>query len=453
MFKTLVHPSNITSESVKVFTFENENGEQLEALRGYLASKEINGKVQKYFIDENIYDSMPIRVNQFEEIYLKESPTKKSILHRPLTPTPFRIRAEKTFETTRRMIDEIAPFEHTNPDAWTLMKIIAIMGVAGKIFVGISSNSECGKSGIFQVIHGLTQKSVVYQPRTEAGVLIQINEDGNMVFDEIGDCLPPVKKLVGAFTLKVADNSPTYVNGAIKAKFLKQIYNITQQSVTFLFNVKEYYKNPDEDFFDSMFGNNPAIHSRMLKLKFDGKLLEHFGKDFDMIKCADDNKMFYIRIAKHILWLKNLRVTNSYKKRYSYQSANKPKGRKGLIYEEITWLLDMYCQSEEEYRKLIGVLDKAIEDYRIMAGQQPLVSQSEQNNLIDMQEVKSWEVKEEEVMDIPELKKQTALEFMEERKLCDIGIFLEIYPQKELERLLNRGEVFMKSLSMISLLG
>src|SRR3990167_4174327 len=321
---------------------------------------------------------------------------KKSTLHRPLTPTPFRIKAEKTFETARQMIDEIAPFEHTNPDAWTLAKIIAIMGVAGKIFVGISSNSEFGKSGIFQVIHGLTQKSVVYQPRTEAGVLIQVNEDGNMVFDEIGDCLPPVKKLVGAFTLKVADNSPTYVNGAIKAKFLKQIYNITQQSVTFLFNVREYYKNPDEDFFDSMFGNNPAIHSRMLKLKFDGKLTEHFGKDFDMIKCADDNKMFYIRIAKHILWLKNLRVTNSYKRKYVYQSQFKPRGRRGLIYEEITWLLDMYCQDEDEYRKFIGVLDKAIEDYRIMVGQQPSVSQSEQDTL-DIQEVKSWKVEEEVV--------------------------------------------------------
>jgi len=222
MYQTLVFPTNITSESVKVFTFENENGEQLEALRGYLASKEIKGKIQKYFIDEEIYDSMPIRVNDFEEIYLKESPTKKSILHRPLNPTPFRIKAEKTFETTRQMIDEVAPFEHTNPDAWTLMKIIAVMGVAGKIFVGISSNSECGKSGIFQVIHGLTQKSVVYQPRTEAGMLIQINEDGNMVFDEICDCDAKVKKITGAFTLKVADNSPTYVNGAIKAKFLKQ---------------------------------------------------------------------------------------------------------------------------------------------------------------------------------------------------------------------------------------
>ena len=29
MFETLVHPNNITSESVKLFTFENQNGEEI----------------------------------------------------------------------------------------------------------------------------------------------------------------------------------------------------------------------------------------------------------------------------------------------------------------------------------------------------------------------------------------------------------------------------------------
>src|SRR3990167_10457931 len=90
MFETLVFPTNITSESVKVFTFENENGEQLEALRGYLASKEIKGKIQKYFFEEyyqieengkmvtkHLFDVLPLRVLSGEDVYLKESSTKK----------------------------------------------------------------------------------------------------------------------------------------------------------------------------------------------------------------------------------------------------------------------------------------------------------------------------------------------------------------------------------------
>ena len=454
MFETLVYPNNITSESIKLFTFENNLGEELEPLRGYLASKEIKGKICKYFIDEEILEEMPIRVTQFEEVYLKDSATKKSVLMRPLNPIPFRIRAEKTFESTRQFIDEIAPFEHSNPNGWTLAKMIAVMGICGKTFIGFSSPSEFGKSGCFQIFHGLTQKSVVYQPRTEAGMLIQINEDGNMVFDEICDCEAKVKKIVGAFTLKVADNSPTYVNGAIKAKYLKQIYNITQQSVTFLYNIKSYYKNPDEDFFDSMFGNNPAIHSRMLKLKLDGKLLEHFGRNFDIRKTAEDNKMYYVKIDKHLLYLKELRITNAYQRKFSWESGNKPKGRRGLIYEEITWLIDQYCLNIDEYKKFIGVLDKAISDYKEMVGQiGEMAYVHEVINLINKD--KQLQVTEEFIdtqgkfsaisNTNSEVKAPlSSLDFIQTfpKHECSIDDFLNKYPEEEMNLLLKNGDIY-----------
>ncbi len=367
LFETLVHKENIVSDSVKVLTFEDKYGmEHNETMRGYLAIKEINGKMHKYFIEEKYYDLMPLRMNNCEEMFLKESTIRKSVVLRPMKPTPFRIKAEKTFESCRQMIDELCNFEHSNPDAWTIVKMIGVMAVVGKTFTGISSPSEFGKSGIFNCIHGLTQKSIVYQPRSEAGVLIQINEDGNMIFDEACDCDKKVKRIIGKFTLKVADNSPQYVNGAVKARYLKQIYNITIQSITFIYNLYSYYKKPDENFFDNMFSNNPAIHSRMLKIKLNGKLLESFSKDFNMKEVAEENKMYYIKIAKYFLWLKELRAKNQYKRKYIYPSNVIKAGRKKLIYDEISWIIDMYCKDETEYKKFIDLLDKSIVEYKDM---------------------------------------------------------------------------------------
>ncbi len=366
MFETLVYKENITSDSVKVFTFEDEYGMEMEPMRGYIASKEIKGKLYQYFIEEKYYDSMPLRMNDCVELFLKENTIRKSVIFRPMKPTPFRIKEEETFNSFREMADEFCNFKHSNPDAWTLLKLIGIVGVTGKTFIGISSPSEFGKSGIFNCIHGLTQKSIVYQPRSEAGVLIQINEDGNMIFDEACDCEKKVKRIIGKFTLKVADNSPTYVNGAIKVRYLKQIYNITKQSITFIYNLYSYYKKPDENFFDNMFSNNPAIHSRMLKLKLDGVLLESFNKDFDMKETAIINKMYYVKIAKYFLWIKQLRAKNRYVRKYSYQSKVIIKGRKKLIYDELSWIIDMYCKDEEEYKKFIELLDESILEYKEM---------------------------------------------------------------------------------------
>lgn len=366
MFETLVHQENIISDTVKVFTFEDKDSNEIEPLKGYLAVKEIKGTLHKYFIEEKYRKLMPLRMNNCEELYLKESTQRKAVVFRPLKPTPFRINPEQTFINCRTMVDELCSFEHTNPAAWTMMKLISIIAVISKTFLGISTPSEFGKSSIFNCIHGITQKSIVYQPRSEAGVLIQINEDGNMIFDEACDCDTKVKRIIGKFTLKVADNSPTYVNGAVKATYLKQIYDITKQSITFIYNLYNYYKNPDDDFFDKMFPNNPAIHSRMLKLKFDGTLTENFSKDFDMHETAEQNKMYYIKVVKYLLWLKQLRAKNAYERRYKYESQVIRSGRKKLIYDELSWIIDIYCESEREYQDFIMLLDKSIIEYKEM---------------------------------------------------------------------------------------
>ena len=713
MFETLIHPHNIPVKKIKSWVFEDEEGNETEALRGYLAYKEVKDVVNTYFIEEQFFNSLPIRVNETEDLLLKESSTKKSIVLRPLAVSKFRVEPKQTFNTGKEFIEEFAPFKHTNPIGWNIIKMVGITGVTSKIFVGISSPSEFGKchgkgtkilmangsikkvedigigelimgddskprkvldttkgtgrlylinqwsgepyivndkhilclrhnclnnkeveisvedylnksnyfkhqalgfkklvifpskpinldpyilgvwlgdgtlkrpeitsadkevvselykfanknnlkilesgkdegkaktysfsgkvygknvlrktlkeygllkktkkipkdylinskkvrlevlaglldtdghlcrvhkgitstfeitqknkrlaeeitylarsvglraniylkkvdykgkkldfwrvfiggklhiiptrimrkqaekryrmrqslntafkveplgvgdyygfeidgngrylladftvthnSGLFNLIHGLTQKSVVYQPRTEAGVLIKINEDGNIVFDEACDCEKKVKKIIGNFTAKLADNSPTYYNGAIKAKFLKQNYNIINQSETFIYNLYSYYTKPEEDFFDNMFSNNPAIHSRMLKLKFDGNLLEQFNKDFDITQTAKDNQMYYMKINKYILWIKQLRATNSYKRRYNYDSG-KVKGRRKLIYDEITWMIDFCSETLEEYIIYVSALDKCIESYKEMVGEQKLIQEED----------------------------------------------------------------------------
>jgi hypothetical protein len=370
MFDTLIYPFNITTETAKKFTFEDQDGSELREQKGYLALKEIDGKKQKYFIPDEIYSQLPVRINQAEEIYLKDSTRAKSIIIKPTSITPFRIRAEKCFNSTKEFVDTILPFQHTNPEAWTLNKMIAIMGYVGKTFVCECSKSEFGKSSVYIFMDAITKKSPVFQPRSVPGTLAQITSDGNMVLDEIHECEASVKKIIENMALQLGGGSPTYINGAMKATGTKARYDVSRQSMTFLYNVYQNYKDPEKEFFDFIFSNNVALDSRFLKLKLDGVLLEKFDKDFNMVEVAERNKMFYMKIAKHLLWLKNLKEQNP-----NSEEDFKPtvqlvelKGRRKIVFDEIVWIINQYAETQEEFDKYYNILEQSIIDYRTHKG-------------------------------------------------------------------------------------
>ena len=367
MFETLIHSSNIASKKCQIFNFEDESGNQLEPLRGYLAAKEIDEKICTYFIEEHIFAGMPIRINNYEELYLKENSTKKLVIFRPINPSPFKIRSEKGFATDKEMIDSFADFKNSNPDMWTLAKMIAIMGYVGKTFTGLCSPSEFGKSSLFRLIHGLTGKSVVYKPRTPAGALLQLNEDGNVIFEETQKAEPKTIAIIEDLAQMIGDGSPEYINGAVKARYLKQKYNSTNQSLTFLYNIITNYPDP-KSFFENIWENPVGLDTKFLKLKLEGEMFEKFDKDFDIRSCAEENKILYMKYAKHWLWLKEIKAKNAYIRRYNYSSSIKFNNRRESIYNEITWMIDRYCVSNEEYQNFINLLDYCILEYKKMTG-------------------------------------------------------------------------------------
>jgi len=375
MFESLVYPHNIITTTSAQWILEDKDGMEQEPIKGYFALKDVNGKKCRYFIEDDIYDKLPVRVEDNEAMLFKDSSKKKSVIIMPTAVTPFRIKAEQVYKNNHNFINDIAPFEHTRQDMWTLNKIIAIMGYIGKTFLGVCSESEFGKSSIHLILDSITKKNPVFQPRSVPGVLAQITHDGNMVFDESQETSNEVKRCMENFSLQVGGNSPIYINGAMKSKNTKPRYDVSQQSITFLYNVYNHYKEPEKQFFDYIWSNKKAMDSRFLKIKLEGVLLERFDKDFDIVKEAEDNKLFYMDIAKHLLWLKGLKLSNAYQRRYSKEGQLRLKGRHKIIFDEITWGIDLYCDTSEEYHKYFDLLESCITSYKQMLGEHPIITE------------------------------------------------------------------------------
>ena len=371
LFLDLLHPHNISS-GIKEIEFEEEiNGirDVTRAKKGVFLTKTVGDLERKYFLDEPIlYDkegkiNLPMKVNKAKDLYLRTGTGKYDVIIRPTEIKPFQIKPEMTMPV-RKLIDDITMFEHSNKYHQRLNAFFAVVAFAGKTFIAISSNSEFGKSSTFDLIHAVTDKSPVFKPRSIPGVLHMINETGNLVFDEVQECEKKVRDIIEEITMYLAGGKTYYQNGALKGQGLKQRYNCNNQSITYLYNNTTHYSNPKKEFFDFVWANQTGMNSRILKVKLDGVLTEKFDKDFDIPKTAEENKMYYIALAKELLWLQEVYKTHSYKPRFTYECSVKGvKGRRKQVYDAVTYLIDMWADDSTEYITMCAVFDKAIQDY------------------------------------------------------------------------------------------
>jgi len=358
MFDELLYEHDIVSDNLKTVEFEYPNGTVVsEDLKGYFAKKDR----RKYWLDEEVIKWLPVKVGkQVEELKLKDD-----VILRPLSPVPFKI-TPKEPESFRGLVDGFAPFTHSEPLVWNLLKIIGIAGYVGKAFVCLSSQPEFGKSSIYDILHSITNMSPVFKPRSVPGVLNKITGCGNMVFDDVLAAKKDVRDIMEEFNLQIGGGKSQYINGALKAHGTKTKYGCQLQSITYLFNDIDCYAEPEKRYFDNVFDDNKAIDSRFLKLKFSGVLSEKFSRNFNLVQVAKDNRMLYVNLAKELLWLQLAKQENKLVRRYDTDSSLQLKGRRRVVYAEISLLLDLYCTSQGEYNGYISLLDEAVIAYREM---------------------------------------------------------------------------------------
>jgi hypothetical protein len=374
LFTQLLHVHNISSSMKGVEFEEEENGYRnlTKEQKGVFLTKTVGDLERKYFINEvKLYDKegkilLPLKIRKTSNLYLKTGTGKYDIILRPIEMETFRLTPTSTIGA-RRLIDDITAFDHSNKNHQKLHAFFAVSAYAGKTFIAECSPSEFGKSSVFDLIHAVTDKSPVFKPRSIPGVLHMINETGNLVFDEVQGSKKEVRDIIEEIAQYLGGGKTYYQNGSLKGRGLKQRYNCMNQSITFIYNNLSQYSDPKKEFFDFIWANQTAMDSRFLKVKLDGILTEKFDKDFDIPKTAEENKMYYIALAKELLWLQEVYRTNSYKRRWErVDMLVKIKGRKKQVYDAITYLIDMYCENDTEYNLYCGLLEKAILDYDLM---------------------------------------------------------------------------------------
>ena len=363
MYSTLIHPHCVRSETLKEIELKQSNEEEILTTRGFFAVKDRN----KYWITPKFIDSLPVRVEEDEcDIYTY----KEDVLMYPKNPKIFKIIPEKCFNDTE-FLDHFLCFDNSNPVAWDLLRIIGIASMIGRTYICLASNPSLGKTSVFDVLHALTDKCPVFKPRSVPGVLHQITGEGNMVFDDVLEAKKDVREIMEEMCLQIGGWRAVYINGALKTSQTKREYNVWNQSITFLYNRVEDYANSEERYFDVMFENNAAIDNRFLKLKLQGELTEDFKVDFDIEQEAEDRKMYYIKMAKHLLWLQQQKRQNLIQKKYHPKhKLLQLKGRRKDVFNELDTIMNLFAKSQEQYDTWYTAIEQAVIDYKSMFNHQ-----------------------------------------------------------------------------------
>jgi len=279
---------------------------------------------------------------------------RTSVYHYVTEYASARIKDQKTM-TYRQLINNLAKFEHSEPDDFLLYKIVATTLYLRKGFVRIVSPAAFGKNSIVGILKTLMTDVAIANPKSTAALEHKLINK-MVVLDEMTNLEKTHRSSMQDALLMIADGSPSYeksTRGSAKIG-TKDEYDISKLSVQIQYNIYQYYidAGQGDKYFDNVF--QYALKSRFLPLYFDGVLDSQQFVNISKPKAiagelTEDIKKF-IRALKY--YQANFeKEDNDFKLFKEYKISRE--GRHEKTFHVICQGIRLYAKDEIEYNKLV----------------------------------------------------------------------------------------------------
>lgn len=392
---------------------------------------------QNYLLLAEHISNLPVKIKETKMI------TDKSNIYHFITKfSPVGFGAEKHY-SFKRLTQSFFDVKHSNPPHFTLLRIFALAAYISRLNMRVCSNPEFGKDSTFEVLNYLTNHvSVFDKPRTmaklEYGVVNRV-----LMVNELVPKSNEEKHNINEFLLSIGSLKPIYqkTSRGSSAHSTRDSYDITDLSLVISYNsISDVSEKDKEDYFDYVFGKN--ILERFMPFKFQGRLdIEQFvGQEDKQLSLEEDQEL--LKIARTIEWYRR-NWTSEVKDFKVNLHSIKLSGRQKHTFYLLVKFIGLYAESQQEFEEYTNALIEAHQDYnRMIAGNNTLSAFSggveypadlPENPMIEIEDIAKQEQNE----------KQTPLEFMQDRKSCDIEEFLSMYSEEALDKLKQDGDVCM----------
>lgn len=262
-----------------------------------------------------------------------------------------RFKPEKHF-SFKQLVDEVGKIKHDNEKDFLLWKIICWSSFFDRLNVRVASNPSFGKDSIMDLIGDIVGNVAVVQKPTIAKLeylslnkVLVVNELMNLSAQEYRD--------IEQYLLSVGAFKNTYTKRSRAGSQGKEDYDISKLSLVLAYNNIDDYPDGADAYFDRVQTNQ--VKDRFLPLKFNGKITELFPDIPNPSNEAEVNKDYFVKIARTIRFIEE----NWRKELKPYSEINLGLvGRWKRNFDTISRFINLYSDTEEEYKTLIGELYK-----------------------------------------------------------------------------------------------
>lgn len=363
-YKDILSVEHLQAGEIKIDKVSFPDGGSDEEFNFWGYQLEKNGI--KYLLPSKNPDGTEIKIFEILPIIPKDC---QKVAYRGMVfqlinkPVSVRFKPEKKM-TFKQLVDKINDLEHTNPVHRKLLLFIGLASMIDRVNFRISSPPSFGKDSVVDTLGNIIGGSYTIENPTIAKLEYMTHAKW-LAVNEIVDIQKAEWRNIEQFLLSAGAHKPeiTKHSRAI-ANGTKEVLDISKFSLSLLYNDIDCYPEVDK-YVDVV--TKSAVLDRFPALRLYGTLSE----DFNKVKGVDIPKFVteHFEEYKDIIYTFTYYKTNIMKelKRFNAERLNQNVPHRWLInIGRLLKVIDLYCETQEEFDAWIDVINKAIMDYKDM---------------------------------------------------------------------------------------
>lgn len=263
----------------------------------------------------------------------------------------------------KQLIDNLSSFEHTNPTHQKLLWFMTLTQIMDRANFRVSTPPGFGKDSTVDILGNLIGGTGTIENPTIAKLEERASVLKLLAINEVVDVARSDWRLIEQFLLQTGAFKPEVTKRSRKYGALGEIINISNFSISLLYNDINCYPKGTK-YFDEV--TKDAVKDRFPALRLYGKYTEDFNKIkfLDVKKYVTENFEKYKKFIYTLMYYK-VNVNKELHKWDSKLLINTPERWKTNL-GRLLKIVDLYCDSQEEFNKWINVINVALKDYEQM---------------------------------------------------------------------------------------
>ena len=321
---------------------------------------------QNYLVSSTDGEGVEIDINKLLPLEARDiqkvSDTRGEVYYLVRNPVSKTFEENQTY-TPKEFIDNLTLLAHSMPKHQKLMAMMAMSQLWDRSYYRMCTPPGFGKDSIVDICSSFFGECGTVESPTAAKLEDRATVLKWLVINEVVGIQKADWDIIQQFLLSAGAHKNEITKRSRAFQNVGEIIDTSKFSLSLFYNDISNYPKVKE-YFD--FVTKAAVKDRFPAFRFYGRYTEDFNamRSINLQNFVSENWDFYIGMIESFLYYRS----NYYKHlhNYSTQKLMRVKGREQINLGRLLKVVDIYCESQEEFDSWIEVINDSRMDYTTM---------------------------------------------------------------------------------------